>query len=109
MESAVAAANTMAVDAGLLQAVSPESDLPHGMEDREPDDMFGELDEKALKRFCIHSHGVDSCSCRHHGCECRIASGSYDGERAARGDRGESAGGQGIKAIQNPQVWCRQH
>ncbi len=102
------AADTMAVDAGLLQAVPPESELPGEMEDREPDDVFGDLDDKALKRFCIPSHGVDSCSCRHHGCECRIASGSYNGERAARGERGESGGEQGIEAILHSQPWCRQ-
>jgi hypothetical protein len=60
MVSAVAAADTMAVNAESLQAVSPESELPDEMEDREgyqllqqdePDDIFGELEDKALKRF----------------------------------------------------------
>ncbi len=60
MVSAVAAADTMAVDAESLQAVAPESELPDEMEETEadqllqhdqPDDIFGELEDKALKRI----------------------------------------------------------
>jgi hypothetical protein len=60
MVSAVAAADTMAMDSESLQAATTESELPDEMEEREgdkllqqdePDDIFGELEDKALKRF----------------------------------------------------------
>ena len=60
MVSAFAAADTMAVDAASLQATTPESELPDEMEEREgyqllqqdePDDIFGDFEDKALKRF----------------------------------------------------------
>jgi hypothetical protein len=60
MVSVVAAADTMAVVSESLQAAMAESELPDDMMEREadklvqedqPDDIFGELDDKALKRF----------------------------------------------------------
>ena len=56
MVSAVAAADTMAVDSTSLQAATAESELPDEMEEREgdkleeADDIFGDFEDKALKR-----------------------------------------------------------
>jgi hypothetical protein len=37
--------------------------LPDQMKERERDEFVDELEDKALKRFCIHRHVVGSINC----------------------------------------------